>query len=106
MSVPFFYWLHEQPHDYYRFTEFGLRKLLESVGLTITLLEPMGGVPEIMADMFAKSVRRFKRLGAPLGLFAQWSAGTFTKTRVGRRISQRTSRHFPIGYFVVATRSG
>ena len=28
MNVPFYYWLHEGPHDYYRYTEFALRRFV------------------------------------------------------------------------------
>jgi SAM-dependent methyltransferase len=34
---------HQQPHDYYRFTQFSLRSLLESVGFKEIVIEPMGG---------------------------------------------------------------
>ena len=33
LGVPFFYWLHEVPHDYYRYTEFALRRFCELSGL-------------------------------------------------------------------------
>ena len=34
---------HQQPHDYYRFTQYALRSLLESVGFKEIAIEPMGG---------------------------------------------------------------
>ncbi|MEE8350542.1 MAG: class I SAM-dependent methyltransferase [Acidobacteriota bacterium] len=34
---------HQQPHDYYRFTQFALRSLLESVGFQTITIDPMGG---------------------------------------------------------------
>jgi SAM-dependent methyltransferase len=34
ITVPFTWPLHEQPHDYYRYTEFGLRHLLEKAGFS------------------------------------------------------------------------
>ena len=42
-SVPQSFHQHQQPHDYYRYTSFGLRYLLEGAGLTVVRLEPMGG---------------------------------------------------------------
>src|SRR5579871_1038724 len=37
-GVPFLYWLHETPNDYYRYTEFALRRLCERSGLTVVSL--------------------------------------------------------------------
>ncbi len=34
---------HQKPHDYYRYTSFGLRYLLESTGLKVESMQPMGG---------------------------------------------------------------
>jgi len=34
---------HQQPHDYYRFTRFSLRLLLESAGFKELAIEPLGG---------------------------------------------------------------
>ena len=34
---------HQQPHDYYRFTRYALRSVLESVGFSEVEVEPMGG---------------------------------------------------------------
>ena len=33
LHVPFYYWLHEEPHDYYRYTEYALRDLASGAGL-------------------------------------------------------------------------
>lgn len=35
---------HQQPHDYFRYTSFGLRYCCEQAGLSVERLEPMGGV--------------------------------------------------------------
>lgn len=106
LSVPFFYWLHEQPHDYYRYTEFALRRFAEGSGFRVEVLEPMGGAPEIMADIFAKNALRVPRLGYFLARTAQGFVGWLLKTRLGRRMSRATRADFPIGYFMVAQRLG
>lgn len=43
LTVPQSWHQHQKPHDYYRYTSFGIRYLLEKVGLQIESLEPMGG---------------------------------------------------------------
>jgi SAM-dependent methyltransferase len=35
LGVPFLYWLHEAPHDYYRYSEFALRRFCQLSGLHI-----------------------------------------------------------------------
>jgi SAM-dependent methyltransferase len=44
LNVPFFYGLHESPHDYYRFTEYALRLLAERAGFAVVELESIGGL--------------------------------------------------------------
>jgi len=102
MNVPFFYWLHEQPHDYYRYTEFALRRFVEISGMRLIQLTSIGGAPEILADVFAKSILRLPKLGPAAALFTQWCAWNFIRRSFGKRMSDATSRLFPLGYFLIA----
>ena len=43
MVVPFLWEEHQIPHDYFRFTRYGVRSLFESSSLRLDLLSPMGG---------------------------------------------------------------
>ena len=102
MNAPFLYWLHETPHDYYRYTEFALRRFVEAEGLKLIELRALGGAPEVMADIFAKNALRIPRLGSLLAVASQWFAWWFTNTRLGKRVSVSTSEAFPLAYFLVA----
>lgn len=102
MNVPFYYWLHEQPYDYFRYTEFALRRFVERSGLKLIRLDPIGGAPEILADMFAKNFWHLPIVGRSLTIFTQFVALCFIKTRLGSKVSAATSRRFPLGYFLVA----
>lgn len=102
MNVPFYYSLHEQPHDYYRYTEFALRRFVVAAGLKLILLDRIGGAPEVIADIFSKNIVRVPGLGRPIAAFAQWLTFRFVGTPFGRRISNATSASFPLGYFLVA----
>jgi len=42
-SVPMSWHQHQQPHDYFRYTSFGLRYLLDKVGFDVHELAPTGG---------------------------------------------------------------
>ena len=102
MNVPFFYWLHEQPHDYYRYTEFSLRRFAENAGLKVIRLESIGGSPEIITDIFAKTIARVPKIGPLLAKLSQWITFHIIKTGFGKKISEATKRQFPLGYFLIA----
>ena len=44
LSVPHLSYLHNEPHDYYRYTRHGLRFMLEKAGFEIVHLEAAGGL--------------------------------------------------------------
>jgi len=102
MNVPFYYPLHEQPHDYYRYSEHALRRFARQAGFTVLVLKPVGGSLEIMVDMLAKHLQFIPLIGRPLCLALQHSAYAFIRTRVGSRLSERTAQSLPFGYFLVA----
>jgi SAM-dependent methyltransferase len=105
MNVPFYYGLHEQPHDYYRYTEFALRRFAQSVGLTTVELTVTGGVPEILADLVSKNVVRVPMVGPGVAAFVQWFTHGAVNTKIGRSVSARTGKNFPFGYFLVARKA-
>ena len=105
VNVPFFYWIHEAPHDYYRFTEYALRRFVALSGLDLLELEPMGGAPEIMVDFFAKNIMRVPKLGWPIACAAQWVASGVMKTDFMKGVSRATSGNFPLGYFLIAQKA-
>ncbi|MHC4549467.1 MAG: methyltransferase domain-containing protein [Planctomycetota bacterium] len=99
-TVPFLYRLHEEPHDYYRYTEHALRRFCDEAGLDVVVLEPYGGLPEVFGDLVNKSVV-FSRIVAG-GLLRL--ARALTALGPVRRISRRSARTFPLGYGLVARR--
>jgi SAM-dependent methyltransferase len=101
IGVPFFYCLHEQPYDFYRYTEFALAKMCLDSGLTIVQLDPSAGVPEILADITSKCLAE----KAP-SLCGAYSAmcSALLRLKPFRSLSQRTARLFPLGYVVVASK--
>ena len=42
--MPFLYYLHGAPDDYFRFTAYGLRRLAEDAGLEVVEIETAGGL--------------------------------------------------------------
>ena len=106
LNVPFYYWLHEEPHDYYRYTQHALRRFIEVAQLSLVSLEATGGSPELLADVLAKHLVHVPLVGKPLASLVQWSVLRFVGTRLGRKVSRSTARLFPFGYFLVAEKSG
>ena len=105
-NVPFYYWIHEKPYDYHRYTEFALRRLVEGSGLKVIHLEPVGGIPEILADILAKySYNAIPHIGKKLAVFIQYSTECFVRTTKGKRISEKTSKTFPYIYSLIAEKT-
>ncbi len=52
ISIPFFYNLHMEPHDYFRFSPYGIKALLARNGLSVRQLRGQGGIGTLLVQMF------------------------------------------------------
>lgn len=43
LQVPFMWWIHEAPHDYFRYTPYGLKYMFEKAGYTDIQVQPTTG---------------------------------------------------------------
>lgn len=43
MQTPWQWWIHEEPHDYFRYTPYALRHMMERAGFTEVQIEPQAG---------------------------------------------------------------
>jgi SAM-dependent methyltransferase len=102
LNVPFMYWLHEQPHDYFRYSEHALRSFVERAGLRLLVLEGLGSAPEVVADIVGKHLAQLPSLGAPLSRALQ--RGVWSLARLGpvAQALAPSSQRFPLAYFLVA----
>jgi SAM-dependent methyltransferase len=80
LTAPQSFRLHQAPHDYYRYTEFGLRYLIERAGLEVVSVEAQGGYFWFLADAVRPLHRRlfgkergllWRILTAPLALVSK-----------------------------------
>lgn len=105
LTVPFMYPLHETPYDYYRYTEFGLRELAETAGLSVVVLQPYGGYLEVLGDLLLKGMAA-SALGG--GAVTRGVSGLVRGlARVGRvrRWRSSTGGRFPLGYACVFSKA-
>ena len=104
LNVPFLYWIHETPHDFCRYTQFALRRQAEAAGLTVRVLEAIGGASEVIADILAKRCLRIGVLGSLLSPLVQVTGGVLGRISSSRRKNKNSAsvQLFPLAYFMVA----
>ena len=98
LGVPFFYWIHEEPYDFFRYTKFALSAMVEEAGFEVCYLEETGGAPEILADLAGK-------LMSPVPMIQKGfvrCARMMRRTSLAKRLTARTRVRFPLGYLLVA----
>lgn len=82
LSVPFTWHIHDEPFDYWRFTEYGLRLVLERAGFEVVVLQSVNGMVGALLQsrcyMFLHAAGRFRPLVRPLA----WTLQTLA-TAVG-----------------------
>jgi SAM-dependent methyltransferase len=105
LNVPFLYWLHETPHDYYRYTEHALRLFATRSGFAVETLQPLGGSLEVFTDMACKHLVRLRPVGVPVVAGLQAMVLALLATSPGRAFSRESAKRFPLGYFMVARRA-
>ena len=110
LIVPFFYPMHDVPDDKYRFTEYGLRTILEN-NFKIEKIETIGGVfnhPSVilhslikgMPLLFSKNFRNFVKVL----VYILWPFYIIAQIFSILDIFDKTKR-FPTYYFVVARKT-
>ena len=101
LNVPFFYKLHEVPHDYFRYTKYALQNFAQNSGFKILVLKETGGLPEILTDLTAKYIVHTPLVGKTFSNIIQGMGSLFMRTGLGKKLSKKTRDHFPLGYFMI-----
>jgi SAM-dependent methyltransferase len=97
VGVPFYYWIHEAPHDYFRYTRFALQRLADTAGLDVVEIEETGGQVDVITDLVVRLPKRWPRVQRALVRLVTPALGS---GRADRNRS-RTKRRFPLGYTAV-----
>jgi SAM-dependent methyltransferase len=64
ITVPFFYWIHEAPFDFNRYTIFQLKNILKNNGFEIEEYKIVGGFGTSLIDLLSKNVFRPLKLNS------------------------------------------
>lgn len=108
LQVPFMWWVHEAPYDYYRYTRFGLQYLFEKAGFVDVQVYPSTGFWTMWTLKFnyqtARLVRGAWLIRKVVGLILRgvWA--------IDQRIAPWIDKHWKgesetAGYFVVAKKA-
>lgn len=101
IMVPFLYRIHEEPHDYYRYTEYALKHLLSKSGFKIIEFESYGGGVDVLFDLLNKIFFNSKRRSQILIKLYQ----SLIRINRIRRINEERRYSFPLGYCVAAQKN-
>ncbi|MBI2653353.1 class I SAM-dependent methyltransferase [Candidatus Woesearchaeota archaeon] len=110
--TPFFYPIHDAPIDKYRFTEYGLKTMLQDY-FKIEKIEPVGGIftmPSVMFHSLIKGLplvvpKYLKRIVAILSYIIFYIPYLLAQLMSVLDILDRTKR-FPTYYTAIATKKG
>lgn len=111
LTTPMCWNLHYEPHDYFRFTCYGLALLLDRAGLQILRIDRIGGVfalcgarlTEVVCKTAARALKRIPRLLSHLVVTGLYLFMTMTFSGASRLLD-RVDRTDAIGWLVLARR--
>lgn len=103
ISVPHLSRLHEEPHDYYRYTKYGLRYLLEQAGFKVIHLEQRGTLVSFLGHQIATLVLGIV-WNVPIIRHIMWFLNRWLVTELSFYLDSKlkSSDIFALGYTVVA----
>ncbi len=107
ITVPMLFRLHEEPHDYYRFTRYSLQELADAMGFQVERIEPMGGFFTFLAHQCSTVlVCTFWRIPILQSLAFWLNAVLFVRIPIALDRALRTAQKFPSNYLAIFTVPG
>lgn len=109
ISVPFLYPAHEAPHDFYRYSFYGLIHQMKKNGLDIIEAIPWGGIGMMILVYCNLFLCRFLKVGVINSFACALQEGVYTiyrkvclKRLISKDIEKTMAKTISIGYFIVA----
>jgi SAM-dependent methyltransferase len=113
LTAPMLFRMHQEPHDFFRYTRHGLALLLARAGFEVESIAPQGGYFWFLADAIRPLHRRLfgkerplllRALAAPLVLLSKFLFTAFLPFVLFRLDGLDTKRTMTTGHEVVARR--
>ncbi len=104
VTVPFFNELHEEPHDYWRFTQYSLEMMFKEAGFKVVSIEPRGGFFSVIAQLFTRYlINRLSLFSTKWGRFANPLLRAFGLSMIwlDRIDGSLSNKKFCIGWIAV-----
>jgi SAM-dependent methyltransferase len=102
-SAPLFYEEHEQPYDFFRYTQFAYRRMLPQAGFEIDRIEWLEGYVGTVAYQLESAARYLPKGVGWIPFRCLFAALSLIFHRLDMR-HRHTSSGFPKNYVVIATR--
>ena len=104
LNTPFFYWIHEAPFDFGRYTEFGLKHLAVEAGFVVEEIYRLGGSLTVQGDLILKHLWHGGPIGRILVRALNPLANFIIFSGLGLRVERFSSRRLPFGYGMILTK--
>ena len=103
LSTPFFFYLHEEPNDYFRFSKYGLEILFLRNGFSIIEVTPIAGVISIFGILLSILITRIFK-NTQLLLKAMLRINKFIQLRLLAPLDAilDKNKRFAQGHFIIA----
>lgn len=101
ISVPFLWHEHEAPHDYFRYTQYGLRYIIEKAGFEVVSIEAETGFWQTWCGSFNYYTLRWRNRFTKLPLYVLWWILQIA-SQVLDRYSKAQGAGMNSHYFVIA----
>jgi SAM-dependent methyltransferase len=98
IAVPFLYHVHEEPHDYHRYTQYALERMCQDAGLEILELEAYGGYFDVLFDTINKVFIRHRFI---LKIFLSITK-LVNSSFLRKKVNSVHGMTYPLGYILCA----
>lgn len=104
ITAPHISWLHNEPHDYFRFTRYGLGTLINDAGFYTVAIKPAGGLLSLLGHVVSTMMVNVS-FGIPLlHEFVKFVNNGFVHTTVAIDSALEKKKIFALNYIAVCTK--
>lgn len=101
VGVPFLYQIHEDPHDYHRYTKYKLADFAAKHGLEVVSIDEIGGGFDALADISGKL---YGKLWKPLAALPYYLWSALREISFIRKLNNKLAQRLPLAYIAVYRR--